>query len=176
MGKGGGSNEAKRRHWNVRLTELIKPLERSLAQTSFTGAESPLSELASWMPLRSQSTGCSICGKRSLHLKADTGMHFRAQQPGPISQRHSFICNLANAHGASTSIFTFCGLTAYRTSAESGSYLVKSRPEVCVTSRESPVLSVDVPLGILHAPDHGLCVVVMMVANGQCPQISSRHP
>lgn len=83
---GGGSNEAKMRHWNVRLTEIIKPLERSLAQTSFTRAESPGSELASWMPLRSQSTGCSMHGKRSLHLKAGTGMHFRAQQPGPISQ------------------------------------------------------------------------------------------
>ena len=36
MGREGGRNEAKRWHWNARLTELIKPLERSLAQSSFT--------------------------------------------------------------------------------------------------------------------------------------------
>lgn len=63
MGREGGRNEAKRWHWNVRLTELIKPLERSLAQTSFTEAESPVYELASWMLLRSQSTGYSIHGR-----------------------------------------------------------------------------------------------------------------
>lgn len=41
---------------------------------------------------------------------------------------------------------------------------MKSRLEECGVTSESLVLSVDIPLGILHAPDCGLCVVVMLVS------------
>lgn len=102
MGREGGRNEAKRWHWNARQTELIKPLERSLALTSFTelsllytslphGCCSDLSQLAAAYVgdkafIWSQTRGC-ISGHSSQGLSEVTLLHL---------SKH--------AHGAYTSI------------------------------------------------------------------------
>lgn len=116
--KGRGEEGRRQRggHWNMRLTELMKPLEGSLTQSSFRGAKSPIYELALWLLQSSLSHWLlAYMGNEALVWRQDTVMDFRAQHPGPISQWHSFICNLTKlSHGAYTSIFILCRLNCMK--------------------------------------------------------------